>query len=158
MVLDNVSGRLRRFSYIVLCCYSIVISEIKEMIKPAAIIPRKTRQKEAIRFAFLEANRPLSPMEALQQAGEAVPGLSIATVYRNITAMVEEGSLVTVDLPGLPARYEIAGKSHHHHFQCRVCHKVFEFAGCVLPKPRLPQGFRVTGHEFFLYGTCATCH
>ncbi len=165
----NKAGRLRTvlhwnvgisapLSPIVLCCFSIVISEVEEMTKRPLIAPRNTRQKEAIRSAFLKAGRPLSPMEALEQAGEAAPGLSIATVYRNITAMVEEGSLVAVDLPGLPARYETAGKSHHHHFQCRVCQKVFEFAGCSLPKPKLPRGFRVTGHEFFLYGTCATCH
>ncbi len=122
-----------------------------------AVQARDTRQKQAIRAAFSEADRPLSPGEALEHAGEAVPGLSIATVYRNITAMVEEGSLVVVDLPGEPARYEVAGKRHHHHFQCRVCNKVFEFAGCKLPKPKLPRGFRITGHEFFFYGTCNAC-
>jgi Fur family ferric uptake transcriptional regulator len=24
-------------------------------------------------------------------------------------------------------------------------------------KPKLPRGFRVTGHEFFLYGLCSQC-
>ncbi len=123
-----------------------------------AIQVRETRQKQAIRSAFLDAGRPLSPSEALGSAERAVPGLSIATVYRNITAMVEEGSLVPVAIPGDSTRYEVAGKQHHHHFKCRQCNRVYEFQGCgVGPKPKLPRGFRVTGHEFFLYGTCAAC-
>ena len=123
-----------------------------------AVQVRETRQKQAIRTAFAEADRPLSPAEALRFAEETAPGLSIATVYRNITAMVEEGLLVPVALPGDSTRYEVAGKQHHHHFQCRQCSKVYEFAGCDMgAKPKLPRGFRVTGHEFFFYGTCAEC-
>ena len=119
---------------------------------------RATKQKQAIRTAFTEADRPLSPAEALAFAEEAAPGLSIATVYRNITHLVEEGWLVPVALPGDSTRYEVAGKQHHHHFQCKACNKVFEFAGCdVSAKPRLPRGFRLTGHEFFFYGMCAQC-
>ena len=85
--------------------------------------------------------------------------MSIATVYRNIGSLVEEAWLVRVDIPGEPARYEVAGKQHHHHFCCNDCGKVYELeGGCQqLPKPRLPRGFHVSGHEFFLYGTCAGC-
>ncbi len=43
---------------------------------------RNTRQKEAIRTAFLKADRPLSPDEALAFAQKQVDALSIATVYR----------------------------------------------------------------------------
>ena len=121
-------------------------------------VTRQTRQKQALRDAFVEADRPLSPDEALQIAKQQVPGMSIATVYRNIGTLVEEHWLATVDLPGAAARYEVAGKEHHHHFRCNDCEKVYELAGCELPiKPSLPRGFRITGHEFFLYGTCADC-
>ncbi len=119
---------------------------------------RQTKQKQALRNAFTEADRPLSPDEALRIAKESVPGMSLATVYRNIGNLVEEKWLVAVELPGAAARYEVAGKKHHHHFQCDTCEKVYELAGCEMPvKPTLPKGFRVTGHEFFLYGTCADC-
>ena len=122
------------------------------------IIPRKTRQKQAIREAFVTADRPLSPEEALTFSRHQVPGMSIATIYRNIGSLVEEGWLTAVALPGTSARYEVAGKGHHHHFQCRDCEKVFELSGCDFDiKPQLPRGFRMTGHEFFLYGTCADC-
>ena len=120
---------------------------------------RQTRQKQAIREAFEAADRPLAPEEALTSAQGKVPRISLATVYRNINALVDDRWLVRVDLPGFPPRYEVAGKKHHHHFHCRECGKVFELAGCgVNPKPKLPRGFRATGHEFYLYGTCSTCN
>ena len=122
------------------------------------VIPRNTRQKEAIRSAFLQANRPLSPEETLTLAQGAVTGLSIATVYRNIGALVEESWLTPVELPGEARRYEVAGKDHHHHFHCTSCGKLFELEGCAIEvRPKLPRGFRASGHDFFIYGNCAAC-
>lgn len=123
-----------------------------------AIHTRRTRQKDAIREAFLRADRPLSPEEVRAEARVEVPGLSLATVYRNIGALVDEHWLEALEFPGQSTRFEVAGKAHHHHFQCTACRKTFELAGCeIVPAPILPAGFKVTGHEFFLYGLCAGC-
>ena len=119
---------------------------------------RNTRQKEAIRAAFVQADRPLSPEEILAYARAQVDSISLATVYRNVGSLVEEKWLTAVEIPGEAARYEVAGKDHHHHFHCSNCDKVYEMKGCdVQLKPRLPKGFRVTGHEFFLFGKCPDC-
>lgn len=119
---------------------------------------RNTRQKQAIRNAFREADRPLSPDEALRSAQQEVPRVSLATVYRNITSLVDDGFLTRVEMPGQPPRYEVAGKKHHHHFHCNDCGKVYELDECAgLPAAKLPKGFRATGHEIFLYGSCADC-
>lgn len=119
---------------------------------------RKTRQKTAIREAFADADRPLAPEEVLRSAQQRHPTLGIATVYRNIQALVEEGWLQAVEVPGDSARYEVAGKKHHHHFQCNACGKVYDLEGCAIEgKPKLPRGFRASGHEFYVYGTCAAC-
>lgn len=123
-----------------------------------SVIPRQTRQKQAIRNSFTQADRPLGPEEVLTLAKANVAGMSIATVYRNIGSLVEEGWLTAVALPGTSPRYEVAGKKHHHHFQCNDCEKVYELSGCdIAVTPQLPKGFRMTGHDFFLYGTCAEC-
>lgn len=119
---------------------------------------RNTKQKAAIRTAFETADRPLSPEEVLAEAQPLTPALGVATVYRNIQSLLAEGWLQRVEVPGEAARYEVAGKKHHHHFQCNLCRRVYELDGCVLPvKPKLPRGFRATAHEFFLYGLCADC-
>ncbi len=119
---------------------------------------RDTQQRRALRAAFEHADRPLSPGEVLAAARPASPGLGLATVYRNVRALVDEGWLDEVRLPGAPNRYEVAGKHHHHHFRCRVCDRVFEVDGCP-PDLRelLPPGFRLEGHDIILFGCCDRC-
>jgi Fur family transcriptional regulator, ferric uptake regulator len=131
------------------------------MSSPAAIHApaqsRNTRQRKAIREAFTGSGRPMNPAEVLSVASQAVSGIGIATVYRTIKSLLEDGWLVTVDLPGEVSRYEQAGKAHHHHFHCRGCDKVFEMHGCPGHEDEAPDGFVVTGHEFVLFGYCAAC-
>src|ERR1700679_1857776 len=105
-------------------------------------VPRNTRQKQAIRDAFIEANRPLSPEEALAAAQRHYETLGIATVYRNIKSLLAEGWLQPVWLPGQQPLYEVPGKAHLHHSHCRKCGRMFELGGCAgtaLPRP--PKGF-----------------
>ena len=99
-----------------------------------------------------------SPEEVLQSAQQHHPRVGIATVYRNIQTLVEEGWLQPVEVPGDATRYEVAGKKHHHHFQCNECGKLYDLEGCAAQsRPKLPRGFRASGHEFYVYGTCAAC-
>lgn len=120
---------------------------------------RDTSQRRAIRRALEDAGRPLGALEVLEASKSAAPGLGIATVYRNIKALLKEGDISEVALPGEPPRYEAAGKGHHHHFRCERCEKVYELGGACLPdlKSALPRGFRVTSHEVLVHGVCAAC-
>src|SRR6185436_16259908 len=70
------------------------------------MMKRDTQQRRAIRRTIEDNGRPLSPKEVLDSARGHCPGLGIATVYRTIKALAEEGSLAQVDLPGEPPRYE----------------------------------------------------
>ena len=119
---------------------------------------RRTRQRDAIRDLFTEKGRPLSPKEILDKASESVPTLSLATVYRTVNALVEDGTLVAVTVPGQTPCYELAGKEHHHHFHCRACGRTFEIDGCLgNPEKLAPKGFRVEDHDLTLFGLCRDC-
>lgn len=120
---------------------------------------RRTRQRDAIRAAFERLDRPLSPQEVLEAAADEAESLSLATVYRALKSMSEEGEIVTVVVPGESPRYEVAGKEHHHHFHCRECGRVFEMPGCVGNRldELAPDGFEVQDHELTLIGRCAEC-
>ena len=112
-----------------------------------------------MRSAFEEANRPLSPEEVWEIAREEVEGLGLATVYRNIKSLVEDGVLTQVELVNEPPRYEISGKGHHHHFRCNSCDKVFELEGCLHDVDKLvPRGYQVSVHHLIFYGTCKVCN
>lgn len=121
---------------------------------------RSTRQRSAIRAAIEIAGRPLLPHEVLEAAQTDVPALGIATVYRNLRLLLEDGVIQVVNLPGDNPRYEPAqaAHSHHHHFQCRACDRVFDIHDCPEDVDRLaPKGFVVQAHELTLYGICADC-
>jgi Fur family ferric uptake transcriptional regulator len=91
-------------------------------------------------------------------ARRKVDSLGIATVYRTVSALVADGWLVQVDLPGEPPRYERSGKTHHHHFVCDECARVYEVNGCPDGIAAVvPEGFRLTRHEVVFYGVCASC-
>lgn len=119
---------------------------------------RDTAQRRAIRRALEEAGRPLGALELLESSKSFAPKLGIATVYRNLKALVKEGVITVVELPGQPPRYESAGKDHHHHFLCERCGKVYELGGCLGGvKELLPRGFRLSSHELLLHGRCRNC-
>ena len=122
------------------------------------MIIRHTQQRSAIRSALEQTGRPLSPLELLAEAQKSLPELGLATVYRAIKALLAEGQAVEVKVPGEPDRYETAGKSHHHHFLCRACNRMFEMNGCPVNLQKLaPRGYSVEGHDLTLYGRCPTC-
>lgn len=123
-----------------------------------AVMKRDTQQRRAIRTAIEEFGRPLGPREVLDAARSHCPGIGIATVYRTLKTLVEEGALAQVELPGDPPRYEATGKQHHHHFHCRACDRVYELEGCPEGLRGLtPSGFSLESHEVVLYGRCAAC-
>jgi Fur family transcriptional regulator, ferric uptake regulator len=119
---------------------------------------RNTQQRREIREVFEHNDRPLAADEVLQLAQEKIAGLGMATVYRTIRGLIDEGWLIAVEMPGQPPRYEVRGKAHHHHFHCLKCKRLFELDGCLEHLGKLiPATFRVVDHVVLIYGYCAGC-
>lgn len=120
---------------------------------------RKTRQREVIAEVISGAAGPMTAPEILSEAQGTLPGLGIATVYRTLGLLQDAGDVRAVVMPNGDSRYESARIGHHHHFQCRVCNRVFDLHGCSLPPAgaHVPAGFRVESHEITFQGVCADC-
>ena len=119
---------------------------------------RHTVQRQAIVTVLRGCTRPLTPLEILAGARRASPRLGIATVYRAVKSLLDAQLLVSVQVPGEAARYEMAGKPHHHHFLCRTCRRVYDVEGCPGNLDSLaPDGFRLESHEVSLVGVCRSC-
>ena len=119
---------------------------------------RSTRQRHTLQLVFQASDRPLNVQDLLNAGRKILPALGIATVYRTVKSLLDEKWLIMVQIPGGPAHYEPAGKSHHHHFRCRKCQRLFDLDGCVSDlKVLAPSGFQLDGHDIVLYGSCKDC-
>lgn len=69
---------------------------------------RHTKQRQAVLDALARSGQALSPPDLLAQARSSVPSLNLSTVYRQIKGLQDAGRVVRVELPGQPARFEMA--------------------------------------------------
>ena len=120
---------------------------------------RNTRQREKIVAAIRDSQGPLTVPEILERAQQDLPGLGVATVYRTVKLLLEDGKIQPVILPSGETRYESTGLGHHHHFHCRVCDEVYDLEECPVSVPtgKYHHGFVVEDHELTLYGVCSSC-
>lgn len=121
---------------------------------------RQTRQQDAVRSVLEEAGRPMSVQEVFDAAAAEVPTIGLSTIYRTIKKLADRGEIAAVAVPGQPDRYELAdiAATHHHHFHCTSCDRVFDIRGCVGGlEQMLPAGFQLRGHELTLSGRCSGC-
>ena len=88
------------------------------------------------------------------------PSISLATVYRNLNLLVDNGLALRLDTGEQYARYD-ANTDNHYHFVCSCCHRVTDIFDGVLDNSVLTsiaeEGCKISGHKLFIYGVCAAC-
>jgi len=119
---------------------------------------RRTRQREAVRSSIEAANRPLRADEVLLLARAEVPELGLATVYRTLKLLVQEGQLREVKLRSGATRYEPVQRKHDSFFLCDSCSRAFPVdTATEVGNVELPVGFQMRRRELTLLGTCPKC-
>ena len=120
---------------------------------------RITPQRGAVIDAIQAQRGAFTAVAVYDRARKAVPTLGLATVYRTLDALREEGSIRA--LPGAgEGRYVRCHPGHHHHLVCVSCGDVAETELCGAPPAaelRRKHGFRAQSHELDVYGLCARC-
>ena len=87
---------------------------------------RKTSRKRQAMLSLLRASREHPNAEMLYaQMKDSYPELSLGTVYRNLSVLAEEGSVVALGKVDGHERYD-ARTEPHPHFICRRCHRVLD--------------------------------
>ena len=121
---------------------------------------RNTKQFETIRSIITNAGRPLSIDEMQKSALEELDSIGLRTVYRAVRRMEEMDEIQSIKVQGRADRYELSciASSHHHHFHCTACDRLFDIHGCPGGlSDLLPKGFQMANHDILLTGTCDTC-
>lgn len=88
------------------------------------------------------------------------PKISLGTVYRNLSLLVELGQIQKLSTPGQPDRYDYT-TSLHYHFVCTSCGRMIDLPPIDLGDIDEIAGSRfdgiIKGHHCQFYGICAEC-
>lgn len=94
----------------------------------------------------------------LRSAGQSV---GLATVYRALQQLSEEGDVDVLRTGEGEAVYRRCSTGHHHHLVCRSCGRTVEVEGPTVERwadsVSAEHGFRDVRHTLEIFGTCADC-
>lgn len=128
------------------------------MPQPRGTRVRYTRQAAAL-VAVMAGMPAFSAARDIREAVRRAGGrVGLATVYRHLHVLAEQGRVDTIRGAGGQALYRLRSSGFTHHLTCRVCgrtaevdgHEVWEWAGHVA----LLAGFTLTGYTVELAGVC----
>jgi len=122
---------------------------------------RRTRQLAQVFEALQGDHTHPFAHEIYRRVHKKLPRISLATVYRNLHSLVEEGKIRTLLLDGQAARYD-PETSEHDHFVCERCGRVVDLflrrrARRVDLTPLAKHGYVVTTHDLTVHGMCQVC-
>ncbi|MCF6507626.1 transcriptional repressor [Blastococcus sp. MG754426] len=122
---------------------------------------RQTRQRTAVLELLdeLDGFRSAQDLHALlRERGDSV---GLATVYRALQALVDDGLVDVLRSGEGEAAYRRCSPVHHHHLVCRACGRTVEVADPPVERwaARIAaeHGFADVQHELEVFGTCGSC-
>ena len=131
---------------------------------------RWTVPRQAILDVFINnPSKHMSADDVFMKVKEKNSGVGLATVYRNLEFLSEEGFISRIQLPGGKAFYELNDeeKDHHHHLICTSCGKVTDYSEFIQRELRLMKdlekelsqkhNFSIENHELTFFGVCGEC-
>lgn len=126
---------------------------------PAANM-KYSRQREAIR-SFLMSRRDHPTAETVYENVRLMyPRISLGTVYRNLTLLVECGEAVKLTSTDGLDHFD-GNTSPHYHFICNKCHRIsdMDFPRMDFINEAAGKTFtgRIDGHVTYFYGVCSEC-
>ncbi|OCX63176.1 transcriptional repressor [Thioclava sp. SK-1] len=116
---------------------------------------RITKQRAAL-LAVLAASDDHPDAVELQRRAEAqLPGISLSTVYRTLTALEEQGVIHRHQFEGTSARFEHANADHHDHMIDVDSGEVVEFCSERIERLQAELaaelGYDIVNHHMVLY-------
>src|SRR5439155_9539273 len=124
---------------------------------------RSSAPRTAVVSALAELGCGVTAREIGDQLSERGDRVGLASIYRALDLLEEQGLVQRFDVGESAARYEPAlpNGEHHHHLVCERCGEVvaFEDDGLERAIGRLARrvDFAVDGHDVTLRGECPAC-
>ena len=119
-----------------------------------------SRQRECIREFIANAKDHPTADTVYEQIRKEFPNISLGTVYRNLSLLVELGEISKISTGEGPDRFDYDVKPHSH-FICTECHCIQDLrvTGLNCVKDKAAENFDgiITGHSTIFYGICKKC-
>lgn len=121
---------------------------------------RNTKQREEVWQVLERTSGFVSAQVLHQELHRAGSTIGLATVYRALNALANEGTIDALTLEG-ENLYRACSPGHHHHLICRLCgvakeieaHAVEAWAKEVAAE----SGYSEPQHIVDIFGTCSSC-
>ncbi len=121
---------------------------------------RKSRQRERILEVLKETDSHPTADWVYKRLKEEIPGLSLGTVYRNLSVLMEQGQIKKLPFGSTFDRYD-AKTDPHYHFVCEKCSKVEDIQLPLFKdideQVRKVSDFTVLSHKLEFFGICKEC-
>ncbi len=141
--------------------YDDLLVEFKNILKINKL--KFTSQRESILSTLYENTQHFTPENLYMLVKKNYPNISIgiATVYRTLSLLEENGLVSSISLGTQGKKFEMANKPHHDHIICQECGKIVEFENEKIEELQkqiaTENGFTLTDHLMQLYGICLEC-
>lgn len=120
---------------------------------------RRSKQRDAVLENLLSRYDHPTAEEVYESVRKALPNISLATVYRNLNLLCEEGvirSILTKDV----VHYD-AHTNGHRHVICNRCGKIFDIDVDVtqelIDKANIAFDGEIENCKLIFYGLCSDC-
>jgi Fur family ferric uptake transcriptional regulator len=118
---------------------------------------RRTEQRKQIVEVLEESPAALTA----QELHGRLEGVGLATVYRNLQRLADEGVADTLRRENGELAFLLCEGGHHHHLTCRICGRVEQIRDCRVgewaAQVARDHGFSDVEHRAELVGRCSSC-
>ena len=119
-----------------------------------------SRQRECIREYVRSCKEHPTADSIYGVMKEEFPNISLGTVYRNLSLLVELGEITKISIDNGPDRFDCNTKPHSH-FICTHCHCIQDIEipeiDCVVEKASEDINGKISAHRTTFYGICKHC-
>ncbi len=121
---------------------------------------RITEPRRAILTYMVESHSHPTVEEIYDDLLPNYPGMSLATVYNNLSTLVEHGYVKVMKFAGITSRYDFIGNQHFH-IICEKCGRVEDFPYRDLTPfigdAEKATGYQVSSVSMEMFGICPEC-
>ena len=132
---------------------------------------RLTTAREVIINLLANTEEHLSAEDIYMMLHPDNPAIGLTTIYKTLELLDQAGIAYKFEFGHGKAKYELAeeysNKKHHHHFICKKCRKVVDYAEFIKEEKEYIEkteiglqnkyGFDIDTHIIQFYGTCPDC-